>query len=125
MTTKTSNICSNRDRFYEKISPIFKESRYTLCKATEGKYKDKIIQIINNGSGTHDFHIWCHARNDRLDLVIPVFRVNQISPDIQLKERCKNIKKDDRLDGQDAVSYQEIDEEVLVDFCKYITSHII
>ena len=30
-----------------------------------------------------------------------------------------------RLDGQDAVSYQEIDEEVLVEFCKYITSHII
>lgn len=116
---------SNRDRFFEKIEPIFEGSRYELCKAVEGKYKEKIIQIINKGSGTHDFHVWCHNRNDRLDLVIPEFRVNQIPESIGLKEKNRNIKKGDRLDGQDALSFQEIDENVLIEIFKYITSNVI
>ncbi len=120
-----ATVQSNRDRFFEKIKPIFEGSRYELCRATEGKYKDKIIQIINKGSGTHDFHVWCHTRNDRLDLVIPEFRVNQIPESIGLREKNKNIKIGDRLDGQDALSFQEVDEDVLVEVFKYITSHVI
>lgn len=120
-----ATVQSNRDRFFEKIKPIFEGSRYELSKAAEGKYKDKIIRIINKGSGTHDFHVWCHTRNDRLDLVIPEFRVNQMPESIGLKERNKNKKKGDRLDGQDALSFQEVDEDVLIELFKYITSHVI
>ena len=120
-----ASVQSNRDRFFEKIKPIFEGSRYEICKAPEGKYKDKIIQIINKGSGTHDFHVWCHMRNDRLDLVIPEFRVRQIPNSIGLMEKNKNIKKGDRLDGQDAVSLQDIDEDALIEAFKYITTHVI
>lgn len=116
---------SNRDRFYEKIRPIFESSRYEIKKADTGKYQDKIIQIINKESGVHDFHIWCHVRNDRLDIIVPEFRINQISDSIDLKGNCQNIKIGDRLDGQDAVSFQEVKEEVLVDICKFLSAHVI
>ena len=125
MKSDNNTTMSNRDRFFERIKPLFESSRYEVCKATEGKYKDKIIQVINKGSGTHDFHIWCHTRNDRLDLVIPNFRINQIPDSIGLKEKNRNIKTGDRLDGQDATSFQEVDEDVLIEVVKYITTHVI
>lgn len=117
---------SNRDRFFERIKPIFETSlHYEIKKADSGKYKDKIIQIINKGSGTHDFHIWCHIRDDRLDIVVPEFRINQIPENIGLKKRCVNIHKDVRLDGQDAVSFQQVEEDVLTDVCRYLATHIV
>lgn len=116
---------SNRDRFYEKIKPIFQSSRYDIRKATEGKYRDKIIQIINKDSGIHDFHIWCHVRNNRLDLLIPDIRNRQIPSELCLMTKSNDIKKDQRLDGQDATSFQGMDEDTLIDICKYVANHMI
>lgn len=125
MDNKAGHL-SNRDRFFEIIRPIFEtSSHYEIKKADTGKYKDKIIQIINKGSGTHDFHIWCHIRDDRLDIVVPEFRINQIPEKIGLKKRCANIHKDVRLDGQDAVSFQQVEEDILVDVCRYLATHIV
>lgn len=116
---------SNRDRFFEKIKPIFESSRYDIRKATEGKYRDKIIQIVNKDSGVHDFHIWCHVRNDRLDLLIPDIRIRQIPSELGLMTKNQDIKKDQRLDGQDATSFQGMDEEALIDICKFVASKVI
>ena len=123
MMTNVGHV-SNRDRFFEVIRPIFESSRYEIKKADNGKYKDKIIQIINKGSETHDFHIWCHVKNDRIDIVVPEFRVNQIPDSIGLKTKCLNIKKNIRLDGLDAISFQQVDEDVIVDVCRFITTHV-
>lgn len=88
-----NSVQSNRDRFFELIKPIFHESNYDILKATEGKYKDKIIKSFNHKTGANDFDIWCHPRNNRLDLFICEYRANQIPSSIAIKEKCNNIKK--------------------------------
>ncbi len=116
---------SNRDRFYEVIKPVFENSRYAIEKPTSGKYMDKIIMILSKASGAEDFRIWCHIKDDRLDFVVKDYRINQIPSYLGLETKCKEKHSPDRLDGADATSFRKIDEEALIDICKYIVANII
>ena len=116
---------SNRDRFYEKIAPMFEDSGYTLVIPSSGKYAHKKIHIINKATKSDDFHIWCHTRNDRLDLLIKNSLIWRIPAELGLKTKNQNIKNDVHLEREDATSFQYMNEDVLVDICRYIAKELV
>lgn len=121
----TKGTKSNRDRFYEKIAPMFKNSGYSLVIPSSGKYAHKKIHIINKATRSDDFHIWCHIRNDRLDLLIKNRLIWKIPVELGLKTKNQNIQKDVHLEREDATSFQHMDEDALVDICRYIATELV
>ena len=119
-----SGVLSNRDRFFELLTPIFEKSKYFMIKKTmEKKYKEKKIEVLYKGTNEHFCHIWCHSRNNRLDLLLPNVKVPAIAKEYELETNCKTVLKQQKLEGMLATSFQEMDESVLLGICKYIAGN--
>ena len=115
---------SNRDRFYEIIEPMFIDSKFVLIKPERGKYREKLINIVNSETSSIDFQIWCHILDNRLDLMIKDTRLPQI-PEKLKKEFPVSVTDNQRLDHENASTYRRIEEEVLRKICMFISKELI
>ncbi len=111
----------NGERFFQIMQPIFESSVYTIDRPTTGKYRDKIIEIIDTRNGLHIANLWCHVR--RIDIVLPISVISRIPAEYKLRESCKEIEENDMLKGQPAKSFRNMDEDALVSILKYMATH--
>ncbi len=121
---ENTRLLSNRDRFFNLLAPIFESSEwFEVRKTTEKKNHEKKIEILYKGTQEHFCHIWCHQRRNRLDLLIPNTRILKIPDELGLQTSYKDILKGVEMENMLATSFQNVEEDVLIEICKYIASH--
>ena len=121
---ENARLLSNRDRFFNLLAPIFESSEwFEVRKTTEKKNHEKKIEILYKGTQEQFCHIWCHQRRNRLDLLIPNTRILKIPDELGLQTSYKDILKGVEMENMLAASFQNVEEDVLIEICKYIESH--